>query len=49
MHIFEKLILRAFQRNIQISMILVLCRDIRYRSIGAQKQAIYGKEMVKLV
>ncbi len=43
MHIYEKLIQRAFKRNIHIRMILVLCRDKGYRSIGSQKQAIYGQ------
>ncbi len=49
MHIYEKLIPKAFQRNIHIGMILGLCRDTGYQPIGAQKQSIYGGEMVKLV
>jgi hypothetical protein len=45
----EKLITRAFQRNIHIGITLFLCRDIGYRPIGAPNQAIYVGEMVKLV
>ena len=55
LYIFEKLVTRAFQRNIHLSKIPVLCRDIGYRLydifwayFNSKCTNFYGQKLPKL-